>query len=55
MESAQGPGTGPPAADGKPRFVQIAPQRKTEVIVGSRELLAVHEIRGIRATWAGVP
>ena len=46
---------GRPAADGKPRFVLEVRPKENEVIVGSRELLAVHEIRGIRATWAGVP
>ena len=44
----------PPPTASPASFWRCAP-RKTEVIVGSRELLAVHEIRGIRATWAGVP
>ena len=35
-------------------MLEVRPQQN-EVIVGSRELLAVDEIRGIRATWAGVP
>ena len=46
---------GKPAPDGKPRFVLEIRPKTNEVIVGSRELLAVDEIRGIRATWAGVP
>ena len=46
---------GTPAPDGKPRFVLEIRPKTNEVIVGSRELLAVDEIRGIRATWAGVP
>ena len=46
---------GRPAADGKPRFVLEVKPKTNEVIVGSRELLAVDEIRGIRATWAGLP
>ena len=46
---------GKPAPDGKPRFVLEIRPKSNEVIVGSRELLAVDEIRGIRATWAGVP
>ena len=46
---------GRPAPDGKPRFVLEVCPKENEVIVGSRELLAVDEIRGIRATWAGVP
>ena len=46
---------GRPAPDGKPRFVLEVRPKENEVIVGSRELLAVDEIRGIRATWAGVP
>ena len=46
---------GTPAPDGKPRFVLEIRPKTNEVIVGSRELLAVEEIRGIRATWAGVP
>ena len=32
-----------PAADGKPRFVLEVRPKENEVIVGSRELLAVHE------------
>ena len=43
---------GKPAPDGKPRFVLEIRPKTNEVIVGSRELLAVDEIRGIRA---GVP
>lgn len=46
---------GHPAADGKPRFVLEVKPKTNEVIVGSRELLAIDEIRGIRATWAGLP
>lgn len=46
---------GKPAPDGKPRFVLEIRPKTNEVIVGSRELLAVDEIRGIRNTWAGVP
>ena len=46
---------GRPAADGKTRFVLEVKPKTNEVIVGSRELLAVDEIRGIRATWAGLP
>ena len=46
---------GTPAPDGKPRFVLEIRPKTNEVIVGSRELLAVDEIRGIRATWASVP
>ena len=46
---------GKPAPDGKPRFVLEIRPKTNEVIVGSRELLAVDEMRGIRATGAGVP
>lgn len=46
---------GRPAADGKPRFVLEVKPQTNEVIVGSRELLAVDEIRGLRITWAGLP
>ena len=46
---------GKPAPDGKPRFVLEIRPKTTEGLVGSRELLALDEIRGIRATWAGVP
>ena len=46
---------GKPAADGKPRFVLEVKPKTNEVIVGPRELLAIDEIRGIRATWAGLP
>lgn len=51
----KGLGIGKPAADGKPRFVLEVRPKQNEVIVGSRQLLAVDEIRGIRITWAGVP
>lgn len=46
---------GRPAPDGKPRFVLEVRPKTNEVIVGSKELLAVDEIRGIRCTWAGLP
>lgn len=46
---------GRPAPDGKPRFVLEIRPKTNEVIVGSKELLAVEEIRGIRSTWAGEP
>lgn len=46
---------GHPAPDGKPRFVLEIRPKTNEVIVGSKELLAVDEIRGIRETWAGLP
>ncbi|MDT0189137.1 tRNA 2-thiouridine(34) synthase MnmA [Rothia terrae] len=46
---------GHPAPDGKPRFVLEIRPKSNEVIVGSKELLAVEEIRGIRCTWAGEP
>ncbi|MBM7050853.1 MULTISPECIES: tRNA 2-thiouridine(34) synthase MnmA [unclassified Rothia (in: high G+C Gram-positive bacteria)] len=46
---------GRPAPDGKPRFVLEIRPKTNEVIVGSKELLAVEEIRGIRCTWAGEP
>ena len=46
---------GTPAPDGKPRFVLEIRPKTNEVIVGSRELLSIDEIRGIRATWAGIP
>lgn len=44
---------GRPAPDGKPRFVLEIRPKTNEVIVGSKELLAVEEIRGIHPTWAG--
>ncbi|MDO4917206.1 MAG: tRNA 2-thiouridine(34) synthase MnmA [Rothia sp. (in: high G+C Gram-positive bacteria)] len=46
---------GRPAADGKPRFVLEVKPKTNEVIVGSRELLSIDEIRSIRPTWAGLP
>lgn len=46
---------GRPAPDGKPRFVLEIRPKTNEVIVGSKELLAIDEIRGIRNTWAGLP
>ena len=46
---------GKPADDGKPRFVlEIRPKENT-VVVGSREMLAVDRITGIRPSWAGAP
>lgn len=46
---------GKPAEDGKPRFVlEIRPKENT-VVVGSREMLAVDRITGIRPSWAGAP
>ncbi len=46
---------GKPAEDGKPRFVlEIRPKENT-VVVGSRDLLAVDRITGIRPSWAGTP
>lgn len=46
---------GKPADDGKPRFVlEIRPKENT-VVVGSREMLAVDRITGIRPSWAGRP
>ncbi|MGK4187315.1 tRNA 2-thiouridine(34) synthase MnmA [Rothia koreensis] len=46
---------GRPASDGKPRFVLEIRPKTNEVVVGSKEMLAVDEIRGIRETWAGLP
>ncbi|GGH59545.1 tRNA 2-thiouridine(34) synthase MnmA [Rothia aerolata] len=46
---------GRPAPDGKPRFVLEIRPKTNEVIVGSRDLLDIDEIRGIRTTWAGLP
>lgn len=44
---------GKPADDGQPRFVlEIRPKENT-VVVGSREMLAVDRITGIRPSWAG--
>ncbi|MFD6814812.1 tRNA 2-thiouridine(34) synthase MnmA [Enteractinococcus coprophilus] len=46
---------GKPAEDGKPRFVlEIRPKENT-VVVGSRDMLAVDRITGIRPSWAGSP
>lgn len=44
---------GVPAADGRPRFVVTVKQSTNEVVVGSREDLAVTEIAGARFSWAG--
>jgi tRNA-specific 2-thiouridylase len=42
---------GVPAADGQPRYVlDISPVTKT-VLVGPRNALAVHRIRGVRPSW----
>ncbi|MDY3048912.1 MAG: tRNA 2-thiouridine(34) synthase MnmA [Rothia sp. (in: high G+C Gram-positive bacteria)] len=46
---------GHPAPDGKPRFVLEIRPKTNEVIVGSKDLLEIDEIRGIRETWAGLP
>lgn len=46
---------GRPASDGKPRFVLEIRPKTNEVVVGSKEMLAVDEIRGIRESWAGLP
>ncbi|MFW0121093.1 tRNA 2-thiouridine(34) synthase MnmA [Rothia sp. CCM 9419] len=46
---------GRPAPDGKPRFVLEIRPKTNEVIVGSKDLLAIDRIRGIRTTWAGLP
>lgn len=46
---------GRPAPDGKPRFVLEVKPQTNEVIVGSKDLLQIDEIRGIRPTWAGLP
>lgn len=46
---------GTPAPDGRPRFVLEIRPKTREVVVGSREQLAVDEIRGIRVSWAGRP
>ena len=51
----RGLGIGKPAEDGKRRFVlEIRPKENT-VVVGSREMLAVDRITGIRPSWAGAP
>ena len=51
----RGLGIGKPAGDGKPRFVlEIRPKDNT-VVVGSRDMLAVDRITGIRPSWAGAP
>ena len=44
---------GVPAADGRPRFVVTVKQSTNQVVVGSREDLAVKEIAGARYSWAG--
>lgn len=46
---------GRPTSDGKPRFVLEIRPKTNEVVVGSKEMLAVDEIRGIRESWAGLP
>lgn len=46
---------GKPAEDGKRRFVlEIRPKENT-VVVGSRDMLAIDRIIGIRPSWAGAP
>ncbi|WP_158496749.1 tRNA 2-thiouridine(34) synthase MnmA [uncultured Micrococcus sp.] len=44
---------GRPAPDGKPRFVLEVRPKDNTVVVGSRDMLAVDRITGIRASWAG--
>lgn len=46
---------GKPADDGKPRFVLEIRPKDNAVVVGSREMLAVDRITGIRPSWAGAP
>ena len=49
------PEAGPPAADGKPRFVLEIRPKENKVVVGPEALLAIDEIRGIKVSWAGLP
>lgn len=46
---------GRPAPDGLPRFVLEVRPRDNTVVVGSKELLAVDRVTGIRPSWAGTP
>lgn len=51
----RGLGIGKPAEDGKPRFVLELRPKENTVVVGSREMLSVDRITGIRPSWAGLP
>ncbi|MFC7402019.1 tRNA 2-thiouridine(34) synthase MnmA [Citricoccus sp. GCM10030269] len=44
---------GRPAPDGRPRFVLEVRPKDNTVVVGSKEMLAVDRIVGIRPSWAG--
>ncbi|HRO30291.1 MULTISPECIES: tRNA 2-thiouridine(34) synthase MnmA [Micrococcaceae] len=46
---------GRPAPDGRPRFVLEVRPRDNTVVVGSKEMLAVDRVTGIRPSWAGAP
>lgn len=51
----KGLGIGRPAADGKPRFVLEVRPKDNTVVVGSKAMLNVDRITGIRPSWAGLP
>ncbi|REE03487.1 tRNA 2-thiouridine(34) synthase MnmA [Citricoccus muralis] len=46
---------GRPAPDGRPRFVLEVRPKDNTVVVGSKEMLAVDRVTGIRPSWAGAP
>ncbi|MFT4122441.1 MAG: tRNA 2-thiouridine(34) synthase MnmA [Microbacteriaceae bacterium] len=49
----RGLGLSVPAPDGRPRFVLEVRPRQNELVVGTREELAIAELAGGRMSWAG--